>query len=371
MRNRILLSPGPVQINNLRWKNLPAIHHRSEKFRKIVLEIESMLSRLAGTESPVYLLTASGTGAMESAIANLTIPGSRVLVVSGGKFGDRWKEISDAFGCATDLLRFESGKRVDPAMVAARVEETSPEYITLTHVESSTGLLLELGQLMESMKRPRPVVILDAIASLGVEEVRMDEWGVDLLVGAGQKALAAPPGISFVLASERALDISRHNRRNAYYMSYALYEKGRKSGDIPFTPAVQAVQLLHESLTGIFDEGAIKCMDRHRSHSTAFVGAARYLGLVPLADIPSASVQAMVLPQEADAVEVIGQLAENEGFIIAGGQGELKGRIIRTGFLGMHPVEVLERLIYGLANALGRYDFPIDVENAMERIRSI
>ena len=370
MDERILLTPGPVHIDSERWNRLLPLHHRTDRFRQLVLEIETMLQDLAGTGSPAYLFTASGTGAMESAIANLTVPGSSILVVSGGKFGDRWKEIADSYDCKTDLIRFAPGKSIDFDKVKDRIFTLKPEFIAVTHVESSTGLLLDIERLVVLLPENKPCLIVDAVASLGSERVNFDDWGIDILVGAGQKALQAPPGISFVLVSERARGLVRKKTRSGYYLDYARYDDGRKKGDLPFTPAIQAFQLLHDSLKRIFEQGKDKWLERQRSCSNSFTEAAACLGLDLIAETPSVSVQGFKLPRSVDAERLISDLARREGIVIADGQGELAGRIIRTGFPGLYSHEVITRLIIGIGRHLVECGSEVDLEKAMRALRS-
>jgi len=368
-RERLLLTPGPVHIDPSVWGALEPLHHRSDEFRRIVVETSEMAARLAGAEAPAFLLTMSGTGAMESAIANLTAPGSKVLCVSGGKFGTRWKEIADALGCEASLLLFDPGKRIDPDVVRERVEAVRPEFITLTHVESSTGLKLELEEVLTCLASPKPVIILDAIASLGSEKLEMDEWGIDLVVGAGQKALAAPPGISLAIPGRRARELYRAGRRGLFYNSYVRCEAGAVEGDTPFTPAVQGIQILHRSLAGLHAGGAEKARERYHLFSKAVIDACRRLGLESLPEVPSASVQALVLPEKARGRGVIDRLSERNGIVITGGQGTLHGMIIRTGFLALHDWPVMGRLVSGLADALEEYGLDTDRDGAVRILR--
>ena len=364
-RERLLLTPGPVHIDSSVWGALEPLHHRSDEFRRIVIETSEMAARLVGAEAPAFLLTMSGTGAMESAIANLTVPGSKVLCVSGGKFGTRWKEIADTLGCEASLLLFGPGKRIDPDIVRERVKAVRPEFITLTHVESSTGLKLELEEVLPCLTSPRPVIIVDAIASLGSERLEMDEWGIDLVVGAGQKALAAPPGISLAIPGQRARELYRMGRRGLFYNSYIRCEAGAGEGDTPFTPAVQGIQILHRSLAGLHAGGVENARERYHLFSGAVIEACGRLGLESLPEVPSSSVQALVLPDKARGRGIVNRLSERNGLVITGGQGTLRGKIIRTGFLALHEWPVMCRLVSGLADALEEYGLDTDREGAM------
>ncbi len=368
-KDSILVSPGPVRVPALRGV-LPPLHHRSEAFRAVVRDTESMLRELLGTESPVYLLTASGTGAMEAAIANVTGEGARVLVVSGGKFGDRWTEICRAFRRDTDCLRFPEGEAIDVDRVIGRVIEGRPQFIALTHVESSTGLLLRLRELLSRLPAERPIVIVDAISSLGVEDLQMDAWGIDVVVGAAQKAFAAPPGLSFISVGERAGALMRGTRANLYYFDLNRYETGRLLGDLAFTPAIQAVQIVHESLSKMRVLGFEAVRGRHREASAAFLEAARHLSLESFSVSPSSAVQVLTTPEGCGAGSILGAL-EKDGFIAAGGQGSLKGAVIRTGFLGLFGARTLLRLVDSLGRAMEACGARTDLESARDAIRRI
>ncbi|MCK4539006.1 MAG: alanine--glyoxylate aminotransferase family protein [Candidatus Krumholzibacteria bacterium] len=370
-KTELLLTPGPVHIQPGAWGSLEPVHHRTERFREIVRESSAMIGVLAGTSRDVFFLTASGSGAMESAICNLTSPGTRVMTVSGGKFGDRWTELALAFGCDVDPVRFEPGKRIDVSIILDRMEKKTPAVITLVQVESSTGLLLELGKLLESLPEPRPLVILDAVASLGSEEIRMDDWGIDLLVSAGQKALAAPPGISLVIASERAAALYRKNDNRKYYFSYRRYEEGMLTMDTPFTPAVQSLQIMHGSLVKMKDDGVEAVRERHAVFAQAFLRAAALLGLECFPEVPSASVQALRMPQGVIADDLLLYLVDKKGLRLTGGQGELKGKMIRTGFLGVHCAGVTRSLVEGLAGGLREQGFDRDLGRALGELAGL
>ncbi len=366
---RIILSPGPVHVPPESFGDLPLLHHRSDDFRGIVTETELMLREFLGTASPVYLITASGTGAMEAAAANVASSDSSALVVSGGKFGDRWAELFGAYECRTDCMRFPDGAAIDLGSVLERVERTRPELLVLTHVESSTGLLLPLRELVRSLPEQRPIVIVDAISSFGVEELETDRWGIDIVVGASQKALLAPPGVSFICMGGRAFEFARKRRRHLYYFDIGKYETGRERGDTPFTPAIQTIQLVHRSLSMFKDIGFKSVMERHRRASAAFLSAAKHLSLTAFSAAPSSSVQVLVTPPGCEAVDLPEKLAQ-AGFIVAGGQGELTGKVIRTGFLGAFGGDVLLRFVIELGRILEREGCRVDMAAAENAVRT-
>jgi aspartate aminotransferase-like enzyme len=318
----------------------------------MVIDTGRMLGDLCGTKESAFLFAASGTGAMEAVIANVAHPGAKVLVVEGGKFGRRWAEIARAFKCEVDILRFPMGEGVDPARVADRAGEFSPDLIALTHVESSTGLWLDIEGIISALPDRRALLAIDAIASVGSEKIMMDEWGIDVLAGAGQKALAAPAGVSFVIAGPRAMESAAENMRPGFYFSFERYGEGMKTGDTPFTPAVHSVQVLHGSLESIRSKGIDAVLERHEVFSGALTAAVEALGMRSFPDSPSRSVQAFVPPEGISCEAVIRSLGERHGIIIAGGQDEMAGKIVRTGFPGIYSGQVLERLVRGLAGTL-------------------
>ncbi len=357
----MLLTPGPVHIDPRRFAALTPMHHRTGRFREMVIDTGRMLGDLCGTNESAFLFAASGTGAMEAVIANVAHPGAKVLIVEGGKFGRRWAEIARAFECEVDILRFPMGKDIEPALVGERAGEFSPDLIALTHVESSTGLRIDIEGIISALPDRSALIALDSIASVGSEKILMDKWGIDVLAGAGQKALAAPAGISFVIAGPRAMEASVRNTRPGFYFSFKRYREGMETGDTPFTPAVHSVQMLHGSLESIRGRGIDSVLDRHKAFSGSLAAAVEALGMRSFPDSPSRSVQAFIPPEGVSCEAVIRSLGERHGIIIAGGQDEMAGRIVRTGFPGIYSGQVIERLVTGLADALDG----ADPENAL------
>lgn len=357
-RERIVVAPGPVHVPGRLREAVRPVHHRSEDFRSLVLELEGMLRELLGTSSPVYALTASGTGAMEAAVVNVVRPDDRVLVVSGGKFGERWSEILRAYGCAERLLSFETGAAVDIGRVATAAREYEASIVACTHVESSTGLLLDLEGLAAALPDRR--IMVDAIASLGAEELMMEEWGIDVVVSASQKAFASPPGLSFVAMRERA----RAPAHPAYYFDLAQYEEGWKHGDAPYTPAIETIQMVHASMLRAREIGWSAIRERHAAASTAFREAMRSLSLTSLPANPSAAVQAIRLPEGCDGKRFLGILESEHGIIAAGGQGALRSRIFRTGFLGQFDGGTILRIVRAVAATLMELGMNVNVTDA-------
>jgi serine---pyruvate transaminase len=369
MRESIIVSPGPVHVAPEVWHGLQPLHHRSGEFRDIVRECEGALQELLRTSSPVCLLTSSGTGAMEAAVANVTVSGSRVLVVSGGKFGRRWAELFDAYECRTSVMRFEDGRAIELDSVASRIERERPEFVAVTHVESSTGLLFPLRELAGRLRGDdRPVLVVDAISSLGAEDFNMDEWGIDVAVGASQKSLASPPGVGFAALGKRALGLLGRRKKGVYYFDLDRARLAAAGGDTPFTPAIATIQIMHRSLMSMQALGFEKVISRHRAASSAFLRAAESLSLESFSKNPSSAVQVLALPAECPGERILACLAR-DGFVAAGGQDDLKGKVLRTGFLGLYGSKTLERLVSALAQALRECGVAADDGSAVARIR--
>jgi aspartate aminotransferase-like enzyme len=372
---RIVIAPGPVHVPRSLMEAALPMHHRSDAFRAIVRETEGMLQELLRTGSPVYIVTASGTGAMEAAAVNIARAGDSVLVVSGGKFGDRWGDIFDAFGCRTHVLRIAWGREIDIDGIIAAVEDHRPDVVACTHVESSTGLLLDLEGLAGRLPEPRPLLVVDAIASLGVESLSMDDWGIDAVAAASQKAFAAPPGLGIVALSERARSAAASRAleapRGSFYFDLARYETGRERGDAPFTPALQTIQIMHHALERQRQAGWDRMRMRHRQVSDAFIEAAGHLALGCFPERPSAAVQAFALPAHVPEKDVLERLESLFGIIAAGGQGELAGKIVRTGFLGLYSGTTLRRIVFSLAAVLSDFGCSVDVASAQDALKSV
>ncbi len=366
-----VIAPGPVHVHRSLRDAVKPMHHRSDAFRKIARETASMIAELLETKSPVYILTASGTGTMEAAVANLTNPGDRVLIVSGGKFGDRWGEIFQAYGCRSETLQFEHGEAIDIAAVAEAARAGNPEILACTHVESSTGLLLDLEELSQSLPEPRPLLLVDGIASLGAEELKMNDWRVDAVVAASQKAFASPPGVGFIALGPRALELAKQPGPANYYFDLSRYEAGRETGDLPFTPAIDTIQMVHEALGRAKGIGWGQMRERHRLAAEAFTAAARHLGLEPFPQNPSSAVQVFLLPDNCNNSNILELLVERHGIIAAGGQGSLDGRIVRVGFLGLHGGRRLVRAVRALADVLSELGCHVDLPAAERALKPV
>jgi len=273
---------------------------------------------------------------MEAAVANLTRRGEKVLVPVCGKFGQRWSEIASAYGLKVVKVEAEWGRVVTKeAVQEAFAANEGITALFITHCETSTGVLQDVEGMAAVAKRRGALVVVDAITSLLANEVDPEGWGLDAVVGGSQKGFMVPPGLSFLSLGPEArarLDRSDHPR---YYLDLRAALKAYEKDDTPYTPAISLVTALGEALAMIREEGREALLERHERNASAVRAAVRALGLELLAEVPANAVTAVVAP-EGRAGEITKTMEERYGVKIAGGQGKLKGKIIRLGHLGFY-----------------------------------
>ncbi|MGE5819158.1 MAG: pyridoxal-phosphate-dependent aminotransferase family protein [Deltaproteobacteria bacterium] len=337
MIKQYLLSPGPTPIPNevSLAMSETMIHHRTPQFNKVFEEARQGLKKLFGTKNDVLMLASSGTGAMEASIANLFSPGDKVLVVNGGKFGERWLNISNAYGLNPIDLKVEWGK-------AVRVEEIEKQLkahpdlqgVMVQASETSTTALHPVKEIAKLTKNG-PLFIVDGVTAVGVVPIPVDEWGIDVLVTGSQKALMLPPGLGFIALSDRAWEKTKKAKLPRFYFDLNLERKNQQKGSGAFTPAVSLIFGVRASLEMIEHEGLNRVYARHARMSRATRAAALALGLKLLApDDPSPAATGIFLPQGIDADRVLEYLRDHMNVVLAEGQDQLKGKVIRIAHVG-------------------------------------
>ncbi len=363
-----LFTPGPVEIPSRVLRALSRVppHHRTEEFRATLLEVTGRLRELHGTAGEVFLLAASGTGAMEAAVVNLMSPGERALVVTGGKFGERWRSLLAAFGVPHETLEVEWGCAVDPADLARALErDAAITTVFATHSETSTGALHDV-QALADVTRAQPTasgaprrLVVDAVTSLGVHPLVQDEWGIDVVVCGSQKGLMVPPGIATVsLAPWAAEAIGRGLPR--YYFDLRKARASLPQGETAFTPPVSLVLALEESLAMIREEGLAEVHARHRRLARAARAGAQALGFRLFASSPSHAVTALLPPERLEAAALVRRLRQRHGMVVAGGQDRLKGRILRIGHMGHYDLADLHALFGALEECVAALGHPAE-----------
>ncbi len=317
----------------------PMLYHRAPAFVAVYARVLDRLKLVFGTANEVQVFASSGSGGMESAVANLVRPGEPALVASCGKFGQRWAELCDAYGAETIHWETEWGRKVDPAELDRRLaEHDRVELVFTTLSETSTGVVNDVKELTEVAHRHGALIVVDAVSALGAVPLPQDEWGVDVVVSGSQKALMAPPGLGFASAGEAALARAAEAPGRRYYFDWERTVKGQRKDppDSPFTPAVGLICALDVALGLIADEGLDAVYERHRLLGRATREAARALELDTLGDGDDGSnvVTAISLPDSIDGAQVPKLMRDRFGVTIAGGQNQLKGKIARIAHCG-------------------------------------
>lgn len=335
MRKR-LFTPGPTEVPDRVRERLsrPLVHHRTEEYRVIQSEAVAALQRIMKTKNPVLLFACSGTGVMEAAVANVTQPGEKAVVTEFGKFSGRWAEIGKTYGLEVVTVSAPWGEVVAPDLLS-RALDAHPEakVVFTTHAETSTGALEDVGAVARIAHDRGTLVVVDAIASIAADRVETDAWGLDVVIGSSQKGVMTPPGLSFLAVSEAAREKIGRGHHPAYYFDLGRALDAYSKGDTSWTPPIALIAGIREALAMIEEEGLENTIERHGRNARAVRSAVRALGFVVLASIPAACTTAVVF-EGGQAEAVRKTLWEKHGMRIAGGQGPLKGQVVRLGHLG-------------------------------------
>ena len=333
------------------------ISHRGPEFAALFREVGEGLKRVFQTQNDVLIFTASGTGGMEAALVNTLSPGDRALVIVTGFFGERWLQIAQACGVDAVPLRFPLGKCADPEEVRRTLKASGPyRAVLVTHNETSTGItndLRAIAQAVHSVDEP-PLLLVDAVSSLGAIDLRTDEWGCDVVVTASQKALMAPPGLALISVSPRAWQAAESARLPRFYWDFRKMREYAAKAQTPFTPAVTTLLGLREALRRIEDEGLEEVFARHHRVGKFTREGVKSLGLQLFPDEACASdtVTAVRVPEGVEADEEIRRLHDEYGIVISGGQGPLKGKIFRIGHMGYVQEEDIQEVLGALKEVI-------------------
>ncbi|MFW6414707.1 MAG: pyridoxal-phosphate-dependent aminotransferase family protein [Thermodesulfobacteriota bacterium] len=333
-----LLTPGPTQIpEQVRLElSREMVHHRKPYFTSIMQELQADLRNLFCTEQPVLPLSCSGTGAMEAAIENLFSPGETVLVVEGGKFGERWTEISQKKGLNVVKLEVEWGEAVDPRYVEEKLDN-NPEIsgVLLQASETSTGVLHPVSEIGELLQNRTALLIVDGISAVGISPCPMDKWNIDCLITGSQKGIMLPPGLALISLSSQAWQKTKQVESGNYYFDLNKELEKSAEGQTAYTTAVSLIMGLKAALDLFFEQGMERMYQKYWSLTQMTRAGAKALGLQLLAeDNYTWGLTSIKIPPEVDGKELISRVAENYNITIAGGQNQLKGRIVRIAHMG-------------------------------------
>lgn len=314
------------------------INHRGEEFKQLLWQTETRLQKIFQTKNDILVLTSSGTGAMEAVIANLFSRNDGVLIASIGEFGDRFIKIADNFGLRVVKLKFPPGEAVEvKKLKECLAKNQNIKAVVVTHNETSTGVTNDLEAIARIVKRRGHLLVVDAISSLGAIDLPVDKWKIDVAIAASQKAFMAPPGLAMISMSKKAWVFSKRATLPKFYWNLEFMKESLDKGRTPFTPAVLNFFALNESLGLIFKEGLKKVFLRHRALGNYVRGRISKMGLTILpadADFASDTVTVVRAPAEVGASDLLRQLENKYGIVLAEGQGKLKGKIFRMAHLG-------------------------------------
>ena len=363
-RPEILMTPGPTPVPPavLLAQGSPLVYHRGPGYGRLLREVTAGLKALLETEGDVVVFTSSGTGGLESTVANLFSPGDRVVVPVAGYFGERFAKIAAAFGLDVRRLDYEWGSAVTAEDLAGALAEAPTKGVLAQHSETSTGVVHDIEALGRVTKEAGALFVVDVISSVGAVPYRGDAWGVDVAVGGSQKALGATPGIAFVSVSDAAWAATREASNPRFYFDWAAYKQSYDLPDpeSPWTPAISLMLGLREALRLFQDEGREAVLERHRILSEATKEGVRALGLDLDGEHPERgwAVTAVRAPEGIDGNELVAKVRRDHGIILAPGQGPLKGKVFRIGHLGHYDRFDIVRCLAALELTLEEMGYP-------------
>jgi aspartate aminotransferase-like enzyme len=353
--------PGPTPLPEriVRAMNRPLIDHRGPEFAAILAEVTAGAKRVFKTKNDLLLLTSSGTGGLESAVANLVSPGDEVVVALCGNFGERFAALAAAYGCDVVRLEFEWGRPVEPDDLAKILAgHPKAKVLLLTHNETSTGLTNPLRELARVGRDAGRIVVVDGVSSISSIDIETDAWGIDVAVSGSQKGWMAPPGIALVSVSDRAWEQQSRARSPRFYFDWKEAKTWADKGMTPFTPAIPVAFALQEGLHMLEEEGLDNVYERHARLARATQAGLKALGFELYArdGYRSNTVTSALPPHGLDVNALRKLLNEKYGVVIAGGQGKMTGKMVRVGHLGAIAEGDVVQVLWAMEQALEELD---------------
>jgi aspartate aminotransferase-like enzyme len=364
IRKGRLLTPGPTQLLPSAQLAMAGatMHHRTAEFRALYSKVLADLKVFVGTRNDVVLMTCSGTGVMEASVSNLTSPGEKVLVVSAGKFGERWEGLAKAYGLDVETIRAPYGETVTAQQVRDKLK---PEHkaLFMQATESSTGARHDVEGVARALKGSDTLLVVDAITGLGTTHFDVDGWGVDVIIGGSQKAVMIPPGLAYCAVSERAWQRMETSKNPRYYFDLRKERKNGAKGESSYTPATALVAALSSAFDYLRDQGGgdlaagRELLINNAETAAAMTrAAAKAMGLKLFsAGSPGAALTAIASPAGIDSGSIVKAFRNDFGSVIANGQGEMKGQLFRIAHLGYYDyadtigaIGALEHVLAGL-----------------------
>jgi aspartate aminotransferase-like enzyme len=372
-----LFTPGPTpllmdaQIQTLAAGN---VHHRTEAFRKIMTETLALLKYYYDTRNDVLIFASSGTGAMEGSLSNLLSPGERMLVGTAGKFGERWLALAQAYGIEVVKVESPYGQIVNIEAMKQKLATDGPfRAVFIQATETSTAVMNDVRSLGEAVKKyPDTALVVDAITGLGTSDLRIEEWGLDIVIGGSQKAVMIPPGLAFVSVSEKAWGLIAKSKLPRFYFDFAKERKNQAKGETAYTPATTLVIGLHAALEYIKKLGRENLIANAALLAEASRAAAQALGLKLFAESsPANAATAVCAPAGMDSGAIVKELRTRFGAIIANGQGNMKGQIFRLAHLGYYDIADLFAVFAALEIALVNLGHKVELGSGVRAVQEV
>ncbi|MCY6484817.1 alanine--glyoxylate aminotransferase family protein [Clostridium aestuarii] len=353
MKNKLLMTPGPTTVPNRVLKKMSeaVIHHRSGEYCNLFAEMNEKIKYVFQTENPVLTFPAAGTGGLEAAIVNMFSKGDKVLAVSAGVFGERFIKIAKIYGLEVDVIKVPWGNAVKVEQIKDNLKDDH-KAIIVTHNETSTAAVNPIKEIGAFMKDKKQLFIVDGVSSIGGIEAKMDDWNIDVLITASQKALMTPPGLTFIGVSDKAWEVVEKSTLPKNYFDFknarAYLEKPMPQN--PYTPAVTLIAAANEALRMIEEEGLYNVYARHEKFAQMFRDESVKMGLKLYANknCLSNTVTGIVFNEDNKASYIKKRMEEEFNIIIAGGQEHLKGKMIRIGHMGCVNESMIDRTVKAL-----------------------
>ncbi len=361
-----LMIPGPTPVPPAVVAAMcaPMIGHRSEDFQALHKNIVAKLQKLFQTRNEIFILTCSGTGGMESAVANTVSPGDKVLTLAGGKFGERWTELARQYGAEVIEEKITWGTCVDPQVVEERLaQHPDIKVVFATQNETSTGVVNDIESIGRIVAKTPALLVVDGVSGVGGIEIKVDEWHIDILTTGSQKSLMLPPGLAIQSVSPKAWKVIEENKSPRYYFDLLKARKQYAKWNTAYTPAVSLFIGLNASLDLLFEEGLDNVYARHKLLRDATRAAVRAMGLQLMTEDSCASpvVTSVYAPEGIGADDIRKVLRQEFGITFAGGQAQLKNKIFRIAHMGYAGKMDVMVAISGLEMALHRLGYPVEL----------
>ncbi len=375
-----LMIPGPTPVPESVLLDMAKhpVGHRSTEFSAILKEVYSDLKEVFQTQNDVFVLTASGTGAMDAALSNLINEGDKVLSLVIGNFGERWAKIAQGLGAQVDKITVDYGCAINPADLKAKLDadvNKEIKLVTLTHNETATGVTNDVKTLVAMIKEHGALSVVDGVTSIAALPCPMDEWGIDVLVSGSQKGFMIPPGLSFIAVSDKAFGVYEQCKHPSFYFNWGAYRKSVREASTPYTPAVNLFVALNTALKIMKAEGLENIQARHKKLATALRAAIKAMGLelfVKDEAVASNAITAILPPEGVSVPDIRSTMKKDYDIVVANGQNTLKDKIFRMGTLGfvstrdlLTAVASLEATLYKLGH---KFELGSGVKAAIEHL---